>query len=72
MEETDALFPPAKRHETEEILKEMKIPYQLSLYSDVDHGFALKADLKIHANKFACETAFLQAVNWFNEYLKKG
>lgn len=66
------MFPAAKRRETEDILKDKKIAYQLSLYSSVDHGFALKADLRNPINKFACETAFLQAVNWFDQYVKKG
>ena len=48
----------------------MNVPYQLTLYSDVEHGFALKADLSKPRVKFACETAFLQAVNWFDGYLK--
>ncbi|KAK3706289.1 hypothetical protein LTR37_012804 [Vermiconidia calcicola] len=69
--ETDDLFPASKRHETEEILKDMKIPYQISLYSDVEHGFANKADLMNPRCKFATETAFLQAVNWFDEFIKK-
>jgi dienelactone hydrolase len=68
--ETDDLFPAPKRHETEAILKDMDIPYQINLYSDVDHGFALKADLTNPRIKFATETAFMQAVNWFNEFVK--
>jgi dienelactone hydrolase len=68
--ETDELFPAPKRHETEALLKDMDIPYQITLYSDVDHGFALKADLSKPRIKFATESAFLQAVNWFNEFLK--
>lgn len=36
--ETDAIFPPEKRHESEAILKETGLPYQLSLYSGVSHG----------------------------------
>jgi dienelactone hydrolase len=68
--ETDDLFPAPKRHETEAILQDMDVPYQITLYSDVDHGFALKADLSRPRIKFATESAFLQAVNWFNEFLK--
>ena len=49
----------------------MDIPYSLSLYSDVEHGFALKADLNNPQIKFATETAFLQAVNWFDHFIKK-
>lgn len=48
----------------------MDVPYQISLYSDVEHGFALKADLSKPRVKFATETAFMQTVNWFDHYLK--
>ncbi|KAK5172194.1 uncharacterized protein LTR77_003832 [Saxophila tyrrhenica] len=70
--ETDDLFPAPKRHETEAILKDMDVPYQISLYSDVDHGFAFKADLKDAKVRFATETAFLQAVNLFDHFVKAG
>lgn len=49
----------------------MDVAYQISLYSDVDHGFALKADLSKPRSKFAAEAAFLQAVMWFDEFVKK-
>lgn len=68
--ETDQIFPPDKRHQTEVLLKEIKVPYQLNLYSHVSHGFAVRADLSIKAAKYAKEQAFLQAVYWFNEHLK--
>ena len=70
--ETDELFPPPKRHETEKLLKNMGIPYSITLYSGVEHGFALKADLSKPQVKFHTDTAFLQAVNWFDHFLKKG
>ncbi|KAF2478189.1 alpha/beta-hydrolase [Lindgomyces ingoldianus] len=68
--ETDQVFPAAKRRETEDILLNMKIPYQINLFSDVVHGFAVKADLSNRRIKFAKEQAFLQAVHWFDEYVK--
>ena len=49
----------------------MSIPYQMSLYSGVEHGFAVRADTSKPDNKFAKEAAFLQAVQWFDEFLKK-
>ena len=64
------MFPPPKRHETEAILMELDIPYQINLYGGADHGFALKADLNKPGVRFATETAFLQAVNWFDEFVK--
>ena len=48
----------------------MKIPYQINLFSDVVHGFAVRGDLSKPRQKFAKEQAFLQAVHWFDEYLK--
>ena len=68
--ETDSIFPAEKRHETETILKDIKAQYQLSLYSGVEHGFAVRADISKPHAKFAKEAAFLQAVQWFDEYLK--
>ena len=69
--ETDQIFPAEKRRETEDILKDMDVPYQTTLYSDVQHGFATRADISIKSQRFAKEAAFEQAVVWFNEYLKQ-
>lgn len=68
--ETDEIFPAEKRRATEDILKGMSIPYQVSLYSDVEHGFAVRADFSKPSVKYAKEAAFLQAVAWFDEFLK--
>jgi dienelactone hydrolase len=69
--ETDQIFPAPKRHETEDILQAMDVPYQINLFSDVQHGFAVRCDLSLKRAKFAKEQAFLQAVNWFDEYVKE-
>lgn len=69
--ETDDIFPASKRRETEDILKKHTVPYQLFLYSDVEHGFATKGDLSHEKARFAKEQAFLQAVYWLGEYVKK-
>lgn len=42
----------------------------MCLYSGVEHGFAVRADLSKPDVKFAKEAAFLQAVQWFDEFLK--
>jgi hypothetical protein len=42
------------------------------LYSDVEHGYAVKGDLSNAKARFAKEQTFLQAVYWFDEYVKKG
>lgn len=69
--ETDQIFPAEKRRETEDILKEMGATYQISLYSGVEHGFGVKGDMDNARGRFAKEQAFLQAVFWFDEYVKK-
>ncbi|KAF2640359.1 alpha/beta-hydrolase [Massarina eburnea CBS 473.64] len=68
--ETDQIFPAEKRRETEDILQKLEAPYQMNLFSDVSHGFAVRCDLSKPREKFAKEQAFLQAVAWFDEYLK--
>lgn len=67
--ETDSIFPEEKRHETEVVLKKMGLPYQINLYSGVQHGFAVRADLANQQARYAKESAFLQALQWFEEYL---
>ncbi|KAL9091409.1 MAG: hypothetical protein Q9165_004795 [Trypethelium subeluteriae] len=68
--ETDQIFPAPKRRETEDMLKDMSVPYQLSLYSGTSHGFAVRADLSQPQIKWAKEQAFYQAVQWFDEHVK--
>jgi dienelactone hydrolase len=67
--ETDTIFPAEKRHETEVILKDVKLPYQINLYSGVEHGFAVRCDINVPQQKYAKESAFLQACGWFDEWL---
>jgi hypothetical protein len=42
----------------------------MTLFSDTQHGFAVRCDLSKPKEKFAKEQAFLQAVAWFDEYVK--
>ena len=67
--ETDAIFPAEKRHKSEEIMAKGKMTYQITLYSGVEHGFSVRSDIKVKAQRFAKEQAFIQAVTWFDEYL---
>ena len=69
--ETDNIFTVPKRRESEDILQKMNVPYQLNLFSDVEHGFGVRADITKKPAKFAKEQAFLQAVTWFDEYVKQ-
>jgi sterol O-acyltransferase len=67
--ESDSIFPAEKRHESEVILKEVKQPYQINLYSGVEHGFAVRCEISLPQQKYAKESAFLQACAWFDEWL---
>ncbi|PGH34371.1 esterase/lipase [[Emmonsia] crescens] len=67
--ETDAVFPANMRHESEEILTKVGLPWQINLFSGVEHGFAVRGDLSNKVVKFAKEQAFVQAVTWFHEHL---
>ncbi|KAF2457445.1 dienelactone hydrolase family protein [Lineolata rhizophorae] len=68
--ETDETFPPEMRHESEAALKDVGVAYQINLYSGVEHGFAARGDVSKRLVKFAKEQAFLQAVAWFDEWIK--
>lgn len=67
--ETDTIFTPELRHESEKILAKLGVPYQLNLYGSVTHGFAVRADLSISKVRFAADQAFEQAVTWFDTWL---
>lgn len=59
------------RHKSEEILIKTGQPFQINLFSGVEHGFGIRGDPAVKVQKFAKEQAFSQAIIWFNEYLLK-
>jgi dienelactone hydrolase len=71
--EFDNIFPTEKRHETEELLlgDKVKQPFQINLFSGVHHGFGVRGDLSNKQVKYGKEQAFLQAVSWFDQFLKE-
>lgn len=42
----------------------------MSLFSGVEHGFAVRGDVSKKHVRYAKEQAFYQAVAWFDEHLK--
>lgn len=66
----DFVFTTTKRHESEQILDTLDVPYQINLFADVEHGFSVRCDMSKPRQRFAKEQAFFQAVAWFKEYLK--
>lgn len=69
--ENDTIFPAEKRQESEAILKKLNVPYQINLYSGVNHGFAMRGDQETPVVRYAQQNSFLQAVEWFKEYLRE-
>ncbi|EEP81206.1 conserved hypothetical protein [Uncinocarpus reesii 1704] len=67
--QTDSIFPANLRHQSEEILRKTGLPYQINLYSGVEHSFAVRGDLSKKQIAFAREQAFIQAVTWFKWHL---
>jgi dienelactone hydrolase len=67
--EIDTIFTRENRYDSEKMLADLNIPYQINVYGGVDHGFALRADLSVKKNLYAMEDAFGQAVSWFKNWL---
>ncbi|KAJ5707209.1 Sterol O-acyltransferase ACAT/DAG/ARE [Penicillium malachiteum] len=67
--EIDTIFTTQKRHESEVILAKTGQSWQINLFGSAQHGFAVRGDPSNPVVQFAKESAFLQAVNWFNHYL---
>jgi len=68
--ETDSSFNATKRHDTEDILAAKNATYQINLYSGASHGFAIRVDMSNRRQVFAKESAFRQALSWFDTWLK--
>ncbi|UKZ72466.1 hypothetical protein TrVFT333_000095 [Trichoderma virens FT-333] len=69
--ETDSIFTTTMRHKSEDILIKSGQPFQINLYSGVEHGFGIRGDPSVKLQKFAKEQAFSQAIIWFDEFLLK-
>ncbi|PSK42028.1 Protein AIM2 [Elsinoe australis] len=68
--ELDSTWPLEEARIAESILRDASIAWQLNTFSDVPHGFAIRANDSLPRQVFAKEQAFVQAVNWFGEYVK--
>lgn len=67
--ENDSMMPPARRAAIEALLLNSTQPYQVALYSGTSHGFGVRANVSNPIEKFAKESAYLQAVRWFDNFL---
>lgn len=61
-------MPASLRADLEGLLLNVSSPYQVSLYSGVMHGFGVRINVSDPVQVWAKESAFLQAVRWFNNF----
>ncbi|CAG8976670.1 hypothetical protein HYALB_00012062 [Hymenoscyphus albidus] len=66
----DGANTPTQRAAAETIFQSKNATYQTSLYSNAEHGFAVRTDISVPMKKFAQEAAYFQAVNWFDHWVK--
>jgi dienelactone hydrolase len=59
------------RYKLEKVLVKNKVKYEVTVYSSTQHGFAVRTDLSDPEKRFAKESAFFQAVRWFDYWVKK-
>ncbi|KAL2181140.1 dienelactone hydrolase family-domain-containing protein [Thermothelomyces heterothallicus CBS 202.75] len=66
--ESDTTMSPERRSQIEALLADTKKPYQVNLYSGTSHGFGVRANVSDPQQKFGKESAFWQAVRWFEAW----
>ncbi|KAH7336703.1 dienelactone hydrolase family-domain-containing protein [Rhexocercosporidium sp. MPI-PUGE-AT-0058] len=68
--ELDGSSTPAQRAAAEAIFISTNITFQTNLYSNAEHGFAVRTNLSDPQKAFAQESAYFQAVRWFDAWVK--
>ncbi|PPJ58495.1 hypothetical protein CBER1_05601 [Cercospora berteroae] len=68
--ELDASSTPENRTNIEGIFIQGNKTFQTNLYADAEHGFAVRTNLTDPKKRFAQESAYLQAVRWFDQWVK--
>lgn len=58
------------RTNIESIFQDGNKTYQTVLYANAEHGFAVRTNLSIKTKAFAQESAYFQAVRWFDAWVK--
>ena len=64
----DSMMPAERRHEITALLGNTSQPYNVALYSGTMHGFGVRANVSDPQQKFGKESAFFQAVRWFENW----
>lgn len=66
--ETDHIFPPDLRLQTESKLNEIGATYAINLFSQTHHGFGCKGDLSDPNIKYAKEKTVFDQLHWFDRF----
>lgn len=67
--ETDDIFPPEKRRETEDVLTNVGATWVCSTFSGTQHGFSVRGNLNVKEVRLAKEAAFNGAISFFMSWL---
>ncbi|KAH8676450.1 Alpha/Beta hydrolase protein [Tricladium varicosporioides] len=65
----DGSSTPAQRAAAEAIFLAKNATYQTVLYANAEHGWAVRTNLTDPKKRFAQESAYLQAVRWFDAWI---
>ena len=68
--ELDGSSTPAQRAAAEAIFSSQNKTFQTTLYSNAEHGFAVRTNLSDPEKRFAQRSAYYQAVSWFDFWVK--
>jgi len=69
--ETDHTFGAQSRRRAIDILQEIKVPYQVQLFSGVEHGFALRGNMESPYERYVKEQSLEGIVKWFDLWLSQ-
>ncbi|KUJ08229.1 alpha/beta-hydrolase [Mollisia scopiformis] len=69
--EVDHTFDTKSRRRAIDILQEIKVPYQLQLFSGVEHGFALRGNMENPYERHVKEQSMEGIVKWFDFWLSQ-
>ncbi|RYN33164.1 hypothetical protein AA0114_g12005 [Alternaria tenuissima] len=67
--ELDATFNITQRYDADRLLTGNNVTYEQTLYSGAPHGFGVRVNANIPRQKYAKQSAYIQALKWFDFWL---
>ncbi|CAN9283988.1 unnamed protein product [Alternaria alternata] len=67
--ELDATFNITQRYDADRLLTGNNVTYEQTLYSGAPHGFGVRVDANIPRQRYAKQSAYIQALKWFDFWL---